>query len=623
MIVPMKKVSIITLEAEKKATLSALRKLGIVHIEKLQGGGETVAALKDSAALLSRAVSIVREVKKQKKAPYGFFENVNRGQVLDEAKKIIALAEEKKSRFEEIIRDKSDVERFQKWGKVHPNDFSYLKEKGLALSLYEIESAKYAELPNEAKTIFVNGDKQVTRFLLWGNKSDALTAFARKVPLPTISTEDLLFRIKQNEARIREIEKELFDASKFTGAFIRLQTVLQKELEFETTYSGMHADGQSEKALSWISGFVPASEVSKVEQAARENKWALLSSDPSDEDEVPTKLQNGKLVSLIYPLTDFLGTVPGYRETDISGWFLFFFTIFFGMIFGDGGYGILLLFTSLFLTVKTKRSAASGLMVLLSLATIAWGTITCTWFGLPAERIPYFLRRISIPPFSNAYASEYDGIHSLFTTGQNLQIFCFTLALVQLSVAHIKCFFANIKSAKALGDFGNLMLLWGMYYIVLMLVISGKIFSLDKIIYGIPVGKVSLALIGVGFAFSFSFINYAGNFLQSVSESAKNGISVILGVVNVFSDIVSYIRLWAVALAGSAISNTVNEMAGPLWGSAMRFGAFIVFLLFGHGLNMMLNVLSVIVHGVRLNTLEFSNHLGMSWQGFKYEPFCE
>ena len=106
-------------------------------------------------------------------------------------------------------------------------------------------------------------------------------------------------------------------------------------------------------------------------------------------------------------------------------------------------------------------------------------------------------------------------------------------------------------------------------------------------------------------------------------ESVKGIISVLLGVVNVFSDIVSYIRLWAVGLAGAAISNTVNEMAGPLVGHAVLFLALVILLVFGHGLNMVLNLLSVIVHGVRLNTLEFSNHLGMSWSGFKYAPFSE
>ena len=64
-------------------------------------------------------------------------------------------------------------------------------------------------------------------------------------------------------------------------------------------------------------------------------------------------------------------------------------------------------------------------------------------------------------------------------------------------------------------------------------------------------------------------------------------------------------------------------MAGPLLGHLVTFMAFVLLVCFGHGLNMILNLLSVIVHGVRLNTLEFSNHLGMSWSGFKYSPFRE
>jgi V/A-type H+-transporting ATPase subunit I len=103
----------------------------------------------------------------------------------------------------------------------------------------------------------------------------------------------------------------------------------------------------------------------------------------------------------------------------------------------------------------------------------------------------------------------------------------------------------------------------------------------------------------------------------------KNIVSVLLGVVNVFSDIVSYIRLWAVGLAGAAIATTVNELASPLLGNFLFMIIAIVLLVFGHGLNMILNVLSVIVHGIRLNTLEFSSHLDMSWSGRKFKPFSE
>ena len=209
------------------------------------------------------------------------------------------------------------------------------------------------------------------------------------------------------------------------------------------------------------------------------------------------------------------------------------------------------------------------------------------------------------------------------TTAQNLQIFCFTLALVQLSVAHIKCALRNRKSLKMLGDVGSILQLIGIYYLVLSLVVNPEVFSFGLVVGGIPVGTVAIALIAVGFITTFIFANYEGSIIKAILSSLANIVSVLLGVVNVFSDIVSYIRLWAVGLAGAAISATVNELAGPLLGNFMFMVFAIILLVFGHGLNMILNVLSVIVHGIRLNTLEFSSHLDMSWSGHKFKPFEE
>ena len=181
----------------------------------------------------------------------------------------------------------------------------------------------------------------------------------------------------------------------------------------------------------------------------------------------------------------------------------------------------------------------------------------------------------------------------------------------------------NRKSVKMIGDIGSILQLFGIYYLVLSLVVNAEVFSFSLVLGGIPVGTVAIALIGVGFALSFIFANYEGSVGASVLASLKNIVSVLLGVVNVFSDIVSYIRLWAVGLAGAAISATVNELASPFLGNFMLALVAIVLLVFGHGLNIVLNILSVIVHGIRLNTLEFSSHLNMSWSGRKFKPFKE
>jgi V/A-type H+-transporting ATPase subunit I len=136
-------------------------------------------------------------------------------------------------------------------------------------------------------------------------------------------------------------------------------------------------------------------------------------------------------------------------------------------------------------------------------------------------------------------------------------------------------------------------------------------------------------MIAIGFGLNFFFANWESGWgffrglLKSILGSLANIVSVFLGVVNVFADIVSYIRLWAVGLAGLAISQTINNMVGPMLGKLSLFAIGAVILVAGHGINILLSVLSVIVHGVRLNMLEFSGHLGMEWSGFSYDPFKE
>ena len=468
-------------------------------------------------------------------------------------------------------------------------------------------------------------------------RPEKLLPEAFEVPLPRISTIELEEEIRRDEAEISKIEEFYTEKAVYIPSVVKFRKNLECDIEFENVNSGMsHENVESENELAWISGYVPTADLEEFKKACSENKWALAYDDPEDEDtEVPTKLRNNKFVSLIYPLTDFLGTVPGYHEFDISGWFLLFFTIFFAMIFGDGGYGLLVLAFALIMAIKNKAAkkpvgSLLGLIILVSCATVIWGAVTCTWFGIPVDKLPSWLTGLSIPWISSAYEDTIWNVPWIsdpsigLTKSQNLQIFCFALALIQLSVAHIKAAANNIKSGngvKAIGDIGSLLQLIGMFWVVLAMVVNGQVFPMLGSIGNVPVGKIEVSLIAIGFVMSFVFANYEGSIGKSILESCKNIISVLLGVVNVFSDIVSYIRLWAVGLAGAAISETVNTLAGPILGHAVLFLAAIVLLVFGHGLNMILNLLSVIVHGVRLNTLEFCTHIGMSWSGVKYQPF--
>ncbi len=631
MIVPMKKVSLITLANKKEETLKTLRKLGIVHIEISEGFGEKLNELKEQIALLELALFSVGKAKDTNQ------KTATTKQVLEVAQKIDSLTEEKGLCLLERANLSSELERLKNWGEINPESLSELQENRIDLELYEMPKSEYLSLPDTLKAVKIYADKSTVKFLLLKQEN---TSFLNgyKLDIPKISTSDMRKKVGELTMRIEKIDGEITSYACYTESFKEALKDLEKQVEFETYSTGMDSEVLSESqentvSVAFFKGFIEAERIEELKETAKNNSWGLFVEEPNQDDNVPTKLKNNKFVSLIYPLTDFLGTVPGYFEYDISGWFLAFILIFFGIIFGDGGYGLLICSVALIPIIKSliskKPIAPTFLLIgLFGLSTILWGTLTCTWFGLSPEQLPNWLKSLSIPVISNVYA---DKLWSLpwtaqgvgLTTAQNLQIFCFSLALIQLTVAHIKGAVRNRSSLKMLGDIGSILQLIGIYYLVLNLVVNSQVFGFGLVIGGVPVGTVSLALIGIGFVISFVFSNYEGSIIKSILSSLTNIVSVLLGVVNVFSDIVSYIRLWAVGLAGAAISATVNELAGPLLGNFLFMVVAIILLVFGHGLNMVLNILSVIVHGIRLNTLEFSSHLDMSWSGHKFKPFEE
>ena len=633
MIVPMKKVSLITMGDKREDTLKKLQKLGIVHIEISEGFGEKLNQYKDQITLLEQAMY---SLGKNKNAPTT---QVDTSKALEVAGKVVELYNEKSDRIAERASLYSEWERLKNWGDIDLDSIDHLAKNGIEIALCEMPKSEYQSLPDTVKTVNFYSDKSTVRFLLLkqGGEADSLLN-GYQIALPKMSTVSIQEKIIELDSRIQTIDEELSSYAGYLESIKQAVAALEKKVEFETYATGMSIENLSSEeknavTVAYFKGYVESEKLEKLKQAVKENSWGLFVEEPCAEDNVPTKLQNNKFVSLIYPLTDFLGTVPGYFEYDISGWFLAFILIFFGIIFGDGGYGLLISAVAAIpiiksLVVKKPIPPTFLLVGLFGLSTILWGTLTCTWFGLSPEQLPQWLKALSVPVISNVYADKIwqlpwtpSGVG--LTTAQNLQIFCFSLALIQLTVAHIKGAVRNRKSLKILGDIGSILQLLGIYYLVLSLVVNAQVFSFSLVISGIPVGTVAIAFIAIGFLSSFVFSNYEGSIVKSILSSLTNIVSVLLGVVNVFSDIVSYIRLWAVGLAGAAISATVNELAGPLLGNFMFMILAIVLLVFGHGLNMVLNILSVIVHGIRLNTLEFSSHLDMSWSGHKFKPFEE
>ncbi|MDR0400348.1 MAG: V-type ATP synthase subunit I [Treponema sp.] len=638
----MKKVSLVVMETSREDALVKLRELGLVHLMGKNVSSEVLSRLLDRKAKIENALGILRPYEGgAKKAPSGGQPPAGGGaprrragdsvrpedalysvgaaedlQRPDLAALILEYAEERKSLQDRLAALARERNRIEGWGNFRSGDFAFLEERGISLFPYKISPRFFDSLPRDIRFIKLGQDKNSVYLLVLDREIPGESPFV----LPEQSLGEIDGQTDRMRERLAEIEGRFLSLADRTRTLEGEGKSLLKEIEFETARLGMDslADAPPERRLAWITGFIPQEDLGHLKRAAAENAWALAASDPAPDDPVPTKLKNNKLVSLIYPLTDFLEVTPGYHETDISGWFLFFFVIFFGMIFGDAGYGCILFGIGLAAAIKTAKKGvpqAVKMLLLLSGSNILWGVLTCTWFGVDPLKLPAPLQGIALPLISGAVSAQ--GPESKALVDQNLMIFCFSLALLQLSIGHIIGMGRNLKarSPRFLADLGNTAMLAGMYNVVLFLVVSNEVRR-------IPLLSLSVYAIAGGFALNFVFANYEDSVGKSIVESLKNFISVVLGITNVFSDIMSYIRLWAVGLAGASISSTVNTLAGPLLGNFLVFLG-ILLLVFGHGLNIVLNVLSVLVHGVRLNTLEFSSHVGLAWSGTVYKPFSD
>lgn len=604
MIAAMKRAFVVIMEKEKREALHSLRRLGLIHIETVTGKGLDHEELLNQKSVLQEAQGILGEFKGATEQ-----DELNLSKGIEIAKEIKLLDSGIKAALDDANALSREIERIRSWGDFKPELIKELGDKGYPLRLVEVPLKKIPAALNDYKYIFLSEAKAIAKLAIIADKDVVLDPVCIEFSLPVKSLSELEADMASAKETARLKREKIQGYAPFSQALEGVQKRLERDIAFEAIRSGMAGN----ESLAWIAGWIPEKDEKHLTETAAKAGWGLLLDEPLEDEQPPTKIENPAVIRMIEPIFDFLGTVPNYREYDISGLFLLFFTFFFAMIFGDGGYGALLFLAGVFVAIKSKKkngivSDPIRLLMLLGGATMTWGTLTMSWFGMPVEKVPGFLQKLSVYWLSNANPDS----------GDNVKVLCFLLGLVQLSIAHLKNIIRDFPSLKFLGQFGQLAMVDGMFFLVLNLVISS-----DKF----PVPAWAMYVVLGGFIFNFVFSNYedghglAKGIIKSIISSFANIVSVFLGIVNIFADIVSYIRLWAVGLAGLAISQTVNNMAGPMFGKAIMFAAGAALLIFGHGLNIIMSVLSVVVHGVRLNVLEFSGHLGMEWSGYKYEPF--
>ena len=195
MIVPMKKVSLVVLNNERKDALTQLKKVGVVHLEQIDGSSEQLSLYKEASNNAVAANAILSDIKVAKKKSFSSaVKTLSNDEVVAKCKHVIDISDKKKKLLEEIASDAAEIERFANWGQVDIDDFAYLKEKGISFKMYEIPEDKYNLIDEKLTTICVNRIKKIVRFLLIDASEDrpeGLPPEAFEVPMPVLSTKDL------------------------------------------------------------------------------------------------------------------------------------------------------------------------------------------------------------------------------------------------------------------------------------------------------------------------------------------------------------------------------------------------------------------------------------------------
>ena len=597
MIVEMSKLTLLVIKSNIDDTIKKLRKLGVIHIKEIQKPvSEDIDKLKSDFKNTESVINIFtnKDVKKQK----------NDKDVKPIIEDVIKLEKEKK----ELISKENELEEiknwYENWGIISLKDIEAIKNSGYNIKLFSqpVSYLKTIDIDKMENIFIVSKDKNSVKLAQIGSENkEGLNL--NQIRLPDLEYKQTQTEISEIINKLGKIESTVNEYSSYLDSIKGIKEKLEKKLEFAQVKYGM---GDAEE-IFYLNGYLPTNKKDKVKKEAENNSWGYVFEKPKESDNPPVLIKNPKWVRIIEPVFNFMGTTPGYHEYDISIWFLLFFSLFFAILIGDAGYGLIFLASTFLVRRKFKKAPFEPfvLMYVLSGATIIWGALSGTYFGSEAIAQLPILKAIV-----NSNISSFDLSSSGFNDNQTFMIsLCFLIGAIHLTVAHLLIAIKNLKSLKMISQIGWVGIIWSLYFIAGNLV-------LDK-----EFPQVGVYLFITSFILTLSFSNAEKGILKGLGVTLG---SLPLNIISGFSDIVSYLRLFAVGYATVVVAHTFNQMAIGSGINGVVSGIIAaMILIFGHLLNIVLGAMAIIVHGIRLNMLEFSGHLNMEWSGIKYRPFAE
>ena len=616
MITKMKKLSFLIHSKEYEGFLEHLRSLGVVHVIQKQQGAIQDSALQDDINLLARyksAMKVLEPLLSQQieAAP----ESPTKQFVFDTADKVIErfdiLEAEKLVQEQTLQLLERDRAQLLPWGDFEPAALERLAGAGYKIRLYTCPLRAFQEeWVSKYGVVEIDSDKQKINFATVTHTDVVPDIDAELVNLPAMSLSAVEKDIAKTKAIIEANPGKL---AQLAAVGVPVLNEGIKNLENRINFSSVKLTGErlAADSLVLLEGWAPASEVDEISRQMDVKGVFFDVEDPEPGDDIPIKLKNNRFARLFEPLTE-MYSLPNYSELDPTAAFAPFFMLFFGLCMGDGGYGLIIFLACTF--AKKKLPALKDFMALgqwLGISTIIVGLLTGMVFGISLDTVAW--------PW-------LAGVKDKFITDNNYNVMGYSpMMVVAVCVGILQILFGmgfkivritiQLGLKYALSEIGWLVLLLDMI-VMLLLKFAGVDLSplATDFIYGIACACGVLIL----------FFNSPGKnpFLNLGSGlwGTYNMVSGLLG------DVLSYIRLFALGLAGGILGGVFNQLAFQAGGALPVWVGWLptaLILLLGHGLNLFLCIISALVHPIRLTFVEFFKNAGFEGGGKAYKPFSK
>ena len=603
MIVKMSKYAFMVYNREYDACLTTLRELGVVHVKETNSvlDNAELQALLAERKQVSTAIRYCKNLNSQTKevtvAPA-------RGLTKAEGLKLVGKLEELQEKQAQLQAAKVSLEKdiayMDIWGEFSYANIRRLKKAGFDVTFFSCPTSKYEPKWGEEYNAFlVNNFQSVTYFVTVTKTGTPIDIDAERPKMPDrglaklhLAMEQLLDNIKVLNNQLKEYAAEQYNT------LVELEKNIQNEFNLSNTL--VQTDREAGDKLMLLEGFVPTEEAPAMEVALEKEGYYFQELDIQDGDRVPIKLKNNKFNRLYEPITKMF-SLPNYTEFDPTPLFAPFFMLFFGLCFGDGGYGLLVLLACSFFKRKVNPDFKPYLTLFqyLGLAAIIVGTCTGSFFGIALADVPALSK-----------------VKDYFVSSDNLMTFSIVIGLVQIIFGKTVAAF-KMKAQKGV-KYSIAPFAW--VFVITALALA---FGLPMLNLQLPetVKTVFIGIAVIGLVVAYLYNSPGKNIFLNFGTGLWNTYNMASGLLG---DTLSYIRLFAIGLTGAILGGVFNQLAVDMtegMNIVLRAVCMLLILLVGHAINIGLCTISSLVHPLRLIFVEYYKNAEFEGGGKEYRPF--